>query len=131
MSDEASTLRPQRNWGALVVALVIGVVVGGGGVGLSWIAGDKTPSDANADAAATCALVRRASQPDTDDKVNESSRWTGAWILAKVTAESDPRYQPLADALLEAGKVISATYEAKGPDFERAAQKARDFCDGL
>jgi hypothetical protein len=127
----AMPLKARPRWRSLVIGLAVGLVIGAGGVTLAWSITDQQPSDAAADAEATCALTRRTAQTEPGDKFADYGRWIAASALAKIAAGGDPQYKPLEDAAFDAAMIVGRTYEAAGPDFEREARKVRELCDKL
>jgi hypothetical protein len=119
----------------LVVALVIGLVVGTGGATLVWTLTDSrgVADGAEGDVAIACQLIGRTSLESTEARafIEDFGRWNAARVLVVNAASRNPRYQQLEEALSDGAQVASATYQAKGPEFEKYAQEARKVCDGL
>jgi hypothetical protein len=121
---------PRRRTGPLVVAVVIGLVVGAGAVGLTWLL--STPSDADADAAAVCGVLDRTPVP-TDEKSMESISEEDfrRWAIAEVgpsMAKRDPDLEPLADAL---GKILPAIQRFEIDEARKSIDRAAELCDDL
>ncbi|NIH82787.1 hypothetical protein [Amycolatopsis viridis] len=122
---------PRRRWPLAVVALVVGLVVGAGIVGLVWIGtgSGAAGSGAAADVDAACAAVARTTSLDPVDKYAGFQRWGAAAQLAAAAAEQEPRYQSLADALKAPVDIVMQNFAAKGPEFDAAMTRARAACD--
>ncbi|AIJ21317.1 hypothetical protein AMETH_1225 [Amycolatopsis methanolica 239] len=120
---------PRRRWPLVVTALVVGLVVGAGIVGLVWIG--SGPGAAAADADAACAAVARTTSLEPDTQYAGFQRWGAASQLAAAAAEQEPRYQALADALKAPLEIVMRTFEASGPQFDAAMNRARSACDDL
>ncbi|HYJ69456.1 MAG TPA: hypothetical protein VEX15_17525 [Nocardioidaceae bacterium] len=115
----------------LVAGLVVGLLVGGGGVALAWVmTSDDPAAGAETDATAACLAIEDTDIPEPEDDLDlaTAQRWGGAAALAMGAAESDDRFQPLADELERASLGIRAL------DLEQAEdsfQKTQDICADL
>lgn len=90
----------------MVVALVAGLVIGGGGVGLGWmLSGDKANTAQN-DAHSACGIFNNL-QLSADSDLTTRLRTTAAAILAEAANADDPRYRQLRDALHELSDFIA------------------------
>ncbi|MFJ6566382.1 hypothetical protein ACIQNU_03100 [Streptomyces sp. NPDC091292] len=125
---------PRRRTGPLVIALLIGLVVGAGGVGAAWaLSGDGGgQSDAAADASAACGALERfdeskyaAEGPDGDIALN---RFGAAGAHSAAAAAGDPAYQPLADAVRDAQLEHARTFKF-GSEVKKNLAKARGICE--
>jgi hypothetical protein len=120
----------RRRTAPLVVAVVIGLVVGAGAVGLTWLL--STPSDAEADAVAVCGVLDRTPVP-TDEKSMESISEEDfrRWAISEVgpsMAKRDPDLEPLADAL---GKILPSIQRFDIDEAKKAIARATELCDDL
>lgn len=129
MAQPYPALPPRRRWALVVTALVVGLVVGAGVVGLVWIG--SGPGAVASDAEAACAAVERTTSLDPRTQYAGFQRWGAASQLAAAAAEQDPRYQALADALKAPLEIVTRTFEASGPEFDAAMTRARSACDDL
>ncbi|GAB3575552.1 hypothetical protein GCM10027445_38210 [Amycolatopsis endophytica] len=124
---QPQTATPVRRWRVPVVALVAGLVIGGGAVGLTWLG--STP--ARSDVATACEIVGRTTTLDPATDYAQYLRWGAAAQLAKAAAEQDPSRQALADALDKPVLVVQSTFAADGPEFETALSEAKAACAAL
>ncbi|MDQ0380578.1 hypothetical protein [Amycolatopsis thermophila] len=111
-------------WRLPVAALVAGLVVGGGAVGLVWLGSAAGSPDVET----ACAIVGRTTRLDPEADYAQYRRWAAAAELAAVAAEQDPRRQALADALRRPIEIVQATFRADGPEFDAAMTRARGAC---
>jgi hypothetical protein len=121
---------PRRRTAPLVVALVVGLVVGAGAIGLTWML--SAPSDAEADAAAVCGILERTPAL-TDEKSMEdiSQEDFRRWAVSEVgpsMAKRDPDLKPLADAL---GKILPSVQRFDIDGAKKAINRANELCDDL
>lgn len=117
----------------MLVGLLVGLLVGGGGVGLTWFLlspSEEEEADAAAtDAAAACEVVLRTETVVADDDaLTGLHRWGGAMSLAMAAAEADPAYQDLSDKI-EAPYKLYQRFMVEGPEFDDAIQTARTACE--
>jgi len=117
-------LPTRRRWVPVVAALVVGLLVGGGVVGLTWLGSTSERSDVET----ACAIVDGTTGMDPETDYEQFRRWNAAAELAAVAAESDPRRRSLADALREPADIVMRAFQAKGPEFEAAMARARAAC---
>ncbi|UQS22909.1 hypothetical protein L1857_08805 [Amycolatopsis thermalba] len=120
---------PRRRWPLVMVALVVGLVVGAGAVGLVWIG--SGPDAAGSDAEAACAAVARTTALDPQTQYAGFQRWGAAAQLAAAAAEQEPRYRTLADALQAPVDIVMRSFAAAGPEFDAAVARARSACADL
>ncbi|HVV13767.1 hypothetical protein [Amycolatopsis sp.] len=113
----------------VVVALVAGLIVGGGAVGLGWALSGSSPD--NTDVTAACDAVARTESIDPTSQYAAYLRWGGASSLASAAAEADPQYKPLADALRAPLDIVARTFQASGPQYDAAISAARQACTSV
>jgi hypothetical protein len=122
--------RPPRRTGPLVVAVVAGLVVGAGAVGLAWLL--SAPNDAEADAAAVCGVLDRTPVPkDAKSMEDISAEDFRRWAVAEVgpsMAKRDPDLKPLADAL---GKILPSIQRFDIEEARKAIDRATELCDDV
>ncbi|HEX5407383.1 MAG TPA: hypothetical protein VFX16_34350 [Pseudonocardiaceae bacterium] len=125
MLPPAAPARPSNSNGLVVLALVLGLVLGATAVGMIWFVSGRSasateipPTNAAADAMAACASLARV--PATIDR-SAKDRLAGAAALAMAAQAADRRYTVLADALHQAD--LSA-----GRQQESALNAARTAC---
>jgi hypothetical protein len=122
---------PSRSKRAIVVAVLAGLVIGGGGVGLAWALTAKSdPTGTDADAQAVCGILARTPDPVNFDQFGlaDAERWAAAGNLADAVAAVNARYRPLADALRDAHNAVT---QLDLPNVRSAAGKARQLCANL
>ncbi len=118
----------------MVVAAVVGVLLGAAGMGGAWLLTSTSggESGAAADAELACELV--AGTPEismTKDDLSNTHRWGAAVSLALAAAEADPSYEGLSEALQKPVHVVHSTFEASGPEYEQAMRDAQAACANL
>jgi len=120
---------PQRvNRLPLIIALVLGLAIGTGGMGVYWALSSLRPGGgaARSDALASCEVIGRVETLDINHFESLAvHRVAAASELALAAAEQDKRYQPLADAMQEAAKHIGY-FDFKGVN--QAVVTAKDIC---
>jgi hypothetical protein len=109
----------------VLLALVLGLVLGGTTVGMIWFVSGRSasavehqPSAARMDASAACATLARVSSPRT---VDGGGLLVGAASLASAAQAADVRYSALASAL----------HRATGTHSTAALADARAACAGM
>ncbi len=118
----------------MVVAAVVGVLLGAAGMGGAWLLTSTSggESGAAADAELACELVARTPEISmTEDDVSDLHRWGAASTLAMAAAEADPSYERLAETLRKPVHVVQRTFEAGGPEYEQAMRDAQAACADL
>jgi hypothetical protein len=88
-----------------VTALLVGLLVGGGGVGAAWaLTGpgeDAVASGPASDAQGACAALAGSDESTYAAKGTEGEvalhRWNGAVVPAEAAAAGDPAHEPLAE----------------------------------
>jgi hypothetical protein len=116
--------RPRTRFAFLIGAFV-GLVLGGGGVALGWLASTAGQPEANA----ACAAVARTATFDPANDVAGYYRWGAASAMALAAAEAEPQYQALYDAINRPLDVFTYTFSTEAPEFLDAVAKARQACD--
>jgi hypothetical protein len=111
----------------LVIAAVVGLVVGAGVVGLVWLL-TGTSSGRDADIAAVCEIVERTPDPTDPDSITLEyvQRWTVSDLAASV-AKDKPEYQPLADSL---NRVVQYMQLLALDETRTAVRETREICAG-
>lgn len=130
--DPGAVPRPKRGMGVLV-AVVAGVLVGAGVVGLTWAfaGGSGDPAaGAEGDVATACSLVRRTGTLATGSELDfeQYGRWGAANALMMNVGRDHEQYRPLADALAKSATIVASTFKAEGAEFDAAVREAREFC---
>ncbi|GAA1208050.1 hypothetical protein [Prauserella alba] len=116
----------------LVVAAVAGLVLGGGGVGLTWWLTSGPGEAAEADAAAACAVAERVEPGVPSEKsMGEYRRWAAAVELANAAAEEDPALEQFAEAFAKPYLLVRQTMADDTADFRQAVTGMRAACDDL
>ncbi|EID53719.1 hypothetical protein SacxiDRAFT_1471 [Saccharomonospora xinjiangensis XJ-54] len=123
--QQAAPASPRR--GAVVLAAVAGLVLGGACVGGAWWLTSGSSDGAEADAAMACEIVARAPRITEEDS-SGLYRWGAASGLAKAAAEVDSSYREFASALEKPLHVFHSTFEASGPEFDKAMREAKAAC---
>ncbi|MEU6006915.1 hypothetical protein [Streptomyces sp. NPDC047453] len=134
----SSAPAPSRRPGVVpVVALVAGLMVGGGAVGAAWALSDDGRSTANApadDARDACRALSGfdeskygAKGPEGDIALN---RFAAAGVLSASAAAGDKRYEPLAESVRRAQALHAQTFDF-GKEVKEELAKARDACGDL
>jgi hypothetical protein len=127
----------------VLVAVVLGLVLGAGAVGMTWFMHGSTLSvaqvpttDAGTDAAAACATLARV--PDLAspafDRLSPQGvptgvyRLAGAAALASSAESEDAHYTPLSDALNKANQVVGGAADHRSDAAVSALANARAAC---
>jgi hypothetical protein len=121
----------------VILALVLGLVLGATAVGMIWFlsghtraAAVDTPTEASRDAQAACALLVKVPLPSVPDFTGQGGyQLAGAASLADAATTADPHYRPLSDALTEANAAVGQ-YPA-GQRASDALANARAACAEL
>lgn len=126
------TVVPPARKGRLpvVVAAVVGLVIGGGGVGLGWILSSRGGS--SDDIATVCDIVTGLGPMrdiGTDAGVIQQHRLGAASELSVAASTTDPRYKQLSDLLQKAMTAISRTFKADNPTTAQALRQSTDYCE--
>jgi hypothetical protein len=123
------------------VALVLGLVLGAGAVGLTWFISDRTASaaelpatDATLDAQTACADLARVSGTSAAQFAVPDAfyRLAGAAALAQAAEDEDVYYKPLSDAMNKAERLVALWVDAS--DSQQAGDAlaaARTACVNL
>jgi hypothetical protein len=131
-------LAPARQSGGhafVLLALVLGLVLGAGAVGLSWfltVASGAEPMEGAAprDAASACSALARVpdlSFPITGGDAAGLSRLSAAALLAESASAEDSRYRTLSDALRTAADTAESAAVTE-QSFQQAISTARVAC---
>ena len=130
----------------VLLALVLGLVLGATAVGLVWLVAGRTAAaigvpetNASTDAFAACATLATVPQPGTAAFADQSSqgvpagiyRLTGAASLAEAAQAEDSQYRALSDALTRVTQVLDRTFDAVTPEAAQALASARAACARL
>lgn len=115
----------------VLVAAVVGLVVGGGGVGLGWVlsSGGGRPDDI----ATACDIVTGLGPPrdlSSDAGFAQQNRLSAAYGLSMAASTTDGQYKQLSDLLQKAVNGIATTFRIDNPTTVRALSQATDFCGG-
>jgi hypothetical protein len=139
-------VRPSINQALVLVALVLGLVLGATAVGLVWFvsghaaaASELPQTDASTAAAAACATLATVPPPGSPAFADRSPqgvpagvyRLTGAASLAEVAQTEDAHYKPLSDALAKVTRLLARTSDTVAPQAAQALTEARAACHGL
>ncbi|MEU3254259.1 hypothetical protein [Streptomyces sp. NPDC006997] len=129
---------PSRRPGPVVaVALAVGLLLGGGGVGVAWaLSGeDAATGGAADDARAACQALDGFAE---EDYVVEGARgeiavnrFAAATVLSASAAAGDTEFKPLAKALREARARHAQTFDMADATVREPLRTARDFCAAL
>ncbi|ASR38922.1 hypothetical protein BAY61_03440 [Prauserella marina] len=124
--------KPTRGGRPVVLALIAGVVLGGGAVGVGWLTSSSdssgSGSGARADAVAACEAMARTTTIDPVTGLAGPRRWSGASELAAAAAEQDPGYRKLADAISKPLQIGQRTFDYESPEVIDAVAAAREAC---
>jgi hypothetical protein len=134
--------RPVSSQWLVLVALMLGLVLGAGAVGMTWFVRHATGSqhlpitDASLDAATACADLARVPAPSPSFTVlavqgapDAVVRLAGAAVLAQAAEAEDVHYKPLSDALNTADRLVEQWQdERSGPAASNALAAARAAC---
>jgi hypothetical protein len=130
----------------VLLALVLGLVLGATAVGLVWFMSGSTASatelratDAGTDAAAACATLARVPPLASAAFADQSAqgvpagifRLAGAASLAEAATMEDSRYRALSDALTRVSDVLGQTVTTVTPQATQALNAARAACADL
>jgi len=141
----SSISRSSTNGFLLVsVALLLGLVLGAGGVSLTWFvsrhaayASQFPTTSASLDAMTACADLARVPVPSSPTVTvlavqgapDAIARLSGAAALAQAAAAEDTHYQPLSDALNDADRLVEAWHDQNsGSQASNALAAARAAC---
>ena len=146
VSPSVSRRSTNSQW-LVLIALVLGLVLGAGAVSMTWFvsrhaatAGQLSTTDAGLDATTACADLGRVPAPSgpsftvlaVQGAPDAIARLAGAAALASAAAAEDTHYQPLADALNNADRQVEAWHdESSGPQALEALTAARAACGHL
>jgi hypothetical protein len=136
--------RPTNSHWLVLIALMLGLVLGAGTVGLTWFVRHATGghhmlpnTDAGLDAATACADLARVPSPSSptftvlavQGAPDAVFRLSGAAALAKAAEAEDIHYKPLSDALNNADRLVEQWQdESSGPAASDALAAARAAC---
>jgi hypothetical protein len=127
----------------VLLAVVLGLVLGAGAVGLTWFVHGNTLSvaqlpttDASTDAAAACATLARVPELSSPDFVRQSPqgvpdgvfRLAGAASLAQAAEAEDVHYKALSDALDRASQAVAGMSGTSDGAAVAALDDARAAC---
>ena len=136
-------VRPSNSNGLVLLAIVLGVILGATAVGMIWFVSGRNasatelpPTDAATDATAACATLARVpalSSPAFRDPTPQgvpagSYQLAGAASLATAAKSEDSRYAALSDALNKASLVIGRRFDLTGRQSTIALADARAAC---
>ncbi|MHC3451519.1 hypothetical protein [Streptomyces prasinus] len=128
---------PARSRGPLVAALLVGLLVGGGGVGATWaLTGGPSGAGGSAgdDARGACDALAGVDESkfSTKGKAGELAmyRFAGAFDLSTAAAAGDSSYEPLAKALGRARHRHLQVFEVDA-EVKKELARARGICAGL
>jgi len=118
-----------------VAALVIGLVIGGGGVGAVWaLTGSGSEAGPEADARAACGALDRFDESKLGVKGAPGdvalNRWGAAEVLSTAAAAGDARHKPLADAVRQSRLRYITAFKLDAKAKEELAE-ARRICASL
>jgi hypothetical protein len=132
--------RPANGQWLVLIALMLGLVLGAGAVGMTWfvrhatIAQHLPVTDASLDAATACADLARVPAPASTVLTVQGTpdavvRLSGAAVLAQAAEAEDVHYKPLSDALNNADRLVEQWVdERSGPAAGNALAAARAAC---
>jgi hypothetical protein len=134
-------VRPSHGAGLVLVALVLGLVLGATAVGMVWFVSGRTASatelpntTASSDAAAACAILARVpalpSTAFTDQSPQGVYRLTGAASLAQAAKSEDSHYSALSMAMSRVNQEV-VRGAASGGQLTTALANARAACADL
>ncbi|WP_197320749.1 hypothetical protein [Saccharomonospora sp. NB11] len=125
---EAPTAR--KGWGRVLAGALVGLLVGGGGVGLTWfLLADDAAEGAEADARDACAIVERTPTVEpTKESAAHMYRWGAAAGLAMAAAEADPTYESLSEAIRKPYILFQRYFDIENAEFQSAMTDARTAC---
>ncbi|MER6614750.1 hypothetical protein ACWGJT_23095 [Streptomyces xantholiticus] len=126
---------PARGRGPLVTALLVGLLVGGGGVGAAWaLTGDTPDAGAAGDARGACDALAVLDESKLAAKGKEGEqmmyRFAGAFDLATAAAAGDSSYKPLAEAVTRAHHRRLQVFEVNA-EVKKDLAEARRICADL
>lgn len=104
----------QSNNALVILALLLGLILGATAVGMIWFlsghttaAAADTSTEASRDAWAACALLVKVPSPSTPDFAGQGGyQLAGAASLAEAATAADPHYRALSDALTQANDLV-------------------------
>jgi pyruvate/2-oxoacid:ferredoxin oxidoreductase alpha subunit len=131
-------VRSSHGTGLVLVALVLGLVLGATAVGMVWFVSGRTASatelpntTASSDAAAACAILAGLPQLSFADQSPQGQyRLTGAASLAQAAQAEDSHYTALSMALSRVNQVLVRRV-ATGTQLTVALDSARAACADL
>ncbi|MFH8974977.1 hypothetical protein [Streptomyces sp. NPDC017890] len=136
-SFQAPVPTPHRNRRPLVIAALVGLLVGGGSVGAAWALDDGTSSrhgSAERDARGACDALATVdeSKLGAKGKAGEQAlyRFAAAFDLVTAAAAGDSSYDALADAITRAHQRHRQAFEVD-TEVRKDLDKAREICAGL
>ncbi|MFE6286260.1 hypothetical protein [Streptomyces sp. NPDC057877] len=127
---------PRRPWPPLAAALVVGLLLGGGGVGAAWaLGGDDGSSGAAGDARDGCQALDGFEESDytADGAKGEiaMNRFAAATVLSASAAAGDAEFKPFAEAMREAQNQYARTFDLANGKVQKPLKTARAFCADL
>jgi hypothetical protein len=132
----AGPVRSSHGTGLVLVALVLGLVLGAATVGMIWFVSGRTAAatelpntTASSDAAAACAILA-GSSAFAERSPQGLYRLTGAASLAQAANSEDSHYAPLSTALSRVNQVLGHGV-APGAQLTMALDRARAACGDL
>ena len=143
MTPPSMSSRQSNSHWLVLIALLLGLVLGAGAVGLTWFVRHATGSqhlpitDASLDAATACADLARLPAPSSpsftvlavQSAPDAVYRLSGAAVLAQAAVAEDVHYKPLSDALNNAERLVEQWQdERSGPAAGNALAAARAAC---
>ncbi|MFI8307772.1 hypothetical protein ACIF80_31005 [Streptomyces sp. NPDC085927] len=139
-SPPGSPAASGRSRGPLVIALLVGLVVGGAAVGAAWaLTGDTsgtsgTGGSARDDARGACDALAGVDESKFSAKGRAGElamyRFAGAFDLAAAAAAGDSSYEPLAKAVSRASNRHRQVFEVDA-EVRKELAKARGICADL
>ncbi|RST16392.1 hypothetical protein E2C00_01085 [Streptomyces sp. WAC05374] len=115
-----------------MAALLVGLLLGAGGVGVAWAV--SAGGGAGGDARGACDALAGVDESKftAKGKAGEQMmyRFAGAYDLATAAAAGDSSYQPLAEAVTRANHRFRQVFEADA-EVKKELAKARGICAGL
>lgn len=140
MTSPSMSSRPASSQWLVLIALMLGLVLGAGAVGMTWFVRHATVAqhlpitDASLDAATACADLARVPAPSSPAFTVQGApdavvRLAGAAVLAQAAEAEDVHYKPLSDALNNADRLVEQWQdERSGPAASNALAAARAAC---
>jgi hypothetical protein len=143
VTSPSMSSRPANSQWLVLIALMLGLTLGAGAVGMTWfvrhatIAENLPVTDASLDAATACADLARVPAPSSpaftvlavQGAPDAVVRLAGAAVLAQAAAAEGVHYKPLSDALNKADRLVEQWRdERSGPAAGNALTAARAAC---